>query len=150
MERNIDRTLGYNINMLSHFLQNIYNQRLGEYGLTHSQAKVIYFLAKAGEQSQTDLQKQLHIKASSMNGLIETLLKHERISKRSCQKDKRTKLVKLTEKGNELHATILQIIEDIELEATEGLSREEQQVMVSWLKKMQDNLKPKTIGREDK
>lgn len=150
MDKNIDQTLGYNINMVAHFLQNIYNQRLGEYGLTHSQAKVIYFLAKAGEQSQTDLQKRLHIKASSMNGLIETLLKHERIAKRSCQKDKRTKLVKLTDKGNELYAVILNIIEEIESEAAQGLSKEEQQVMVSWLQKMQENLKPKIIGREDK
>ncbi|CDQ21520.1 DNA-binding transcriptional regulator, MarR family [Halobacillus karajensis] len=149
MEYNIDRTLGYNINMVSHFLQNIYNQRLGEYGLTHSQAKVIYFLAKAGEQSQSELQKQLHIKASSMNGLIETLRKHDRIVKRSCQQDKRTKLVKLTDKGMELHATILKIVTDIETEASQGLSAEEQQVMVSWLKKMQQNLKPKTARREN-
>ncbi|GEN55082.1 MarR family winged helix-turn-helix transcriptional regulator [Halobacillus faecis] len=150
MERSIDQNLGYHINMVAHFLQNIYNQRLGEYGLTHSQAKVIYFLAKAGEQSQTELQKQLHIKASSMNGLIETLLKHERIRKRSCQKDKRTKLVTLTDKGLELHATILEIIADIEAEANQGLSKEEQQVMISWLKKMQANLKPKTSRSEDK
>lgn len=147
MKQQIDQSLGYNIHMVSHFLKNIYNEKLGEYGLTHSQAKVIYFLATSGEQSQTDLQNRLHIKASSMNGLIETLLKHDRIAKRPCQEDKRTKLVTLTDKGLELHDTILRIIEEIETEAAIGLSIEEQQVMISWLKKMQHNLKPITAGR---
>ncbi|MGP4062722.1 MarR family winged helix-turn-helix transcriptional regulator [Halobacillus sp. H74] len=150
MKEQIDHTLGYNIHMVSHFLQNVYNKRLGEYGLTHSQAKVIYFLASRGDQSQTELQNHLHIKASSMNGLIESLAKHDRITKRSSSKDKRTKIITLTDNGLELHDTILSIIQDIEKEATAGLSPEEQQVMVSWLKKMQQNLKPITSGRENK
>ncbi|WP_226585418.1 MarR family winged helix-turn-helix transcriptional regulator [Halobacillus litoralis] len=149
MRQSLDEYLGYNIHMVSHLLQNIYNARLGEYNLTHSQARVIYFLATAGEQSQTELQKRLHIKASTMNGLIESLLKHNRISKRSSMEDKRTNLIKLTDQGVELHDTIVQIVRVIEDEATVGLSKEEQHVMVSWLRKMQSNLKPKTTRRED-
>ncbi|ARI78856.1 MarR family winged helix-turn-helix transcriptional regulator [Halobacillus mangrovi] len=135
-------SLGYNIHMVSHFIQNLYNEELSQYDLTHSQAKVIYLLAKYGDQTQSDLQKKLHIKASSMNGIVDSLLKHERIQKVSCSKDKRSKWITLTEKGLELHGNILRIIEEIESKASQGLSEEEQIIMVSWLKKMQANLKP--------
>ncbi|ELK48688.1 MarR family transcriptional regulator [Halobacillus sp. ACCC02827] len=149
-KKQIDHSLGYNIHMVSHFLKNIYNERLGEYGLTHAQAKVIYFLATSGEQSQTEMQKRLHIQASSMNGLIESLLKHERILKRPSETDKRTKLISLTDQGLDLYDTILQIIDEIETEATEGLSWEEEQVMNAWLKKMQNNLNRDLTRRDGK
>ncbi|MFG6150433.1 MarR family winged helix-turn-helix transcriptional regulator [Halobacillus sp. B23F22_1] len=140
MNRQIEPLLGYNINVISHFLKNMYNEKLSEYGLTNAQAKVIYFLAKHGEQSQSDLQNRLYIKASSMNGIIESLLKNECITKDSSRKDKRTKVIQLTEKGEELDQTIWTIIQEIEAEITKDFSEEEQRVIVSWLKKIQRNL----------
>ncbi|MCP3029258.1 MarR family winged helix-turn-helix transcriptional regulator [Halobacillus sp. A5] len=140
MNRQIEPLLGYNINVISHFLKNIYNDKLSEYGLTNAQAKVIYFLAKHGEQSQSDLQNRLYIKASSMNGIIETLLKNKCITKGSSVKDKRTKMIRLTQKGEKLDQTIWSIIQEIETEITKGFSSEEQQVIVSWLHRMKNNL----------
>ncbi|GGF33327.1 MarR family transcriptional regulator [Halobacillus andaensis] len=140
MNRQIEPLLGYNINVISHFLKNMYNEKLSEYGLTNAQAKVIYFLAKHGEQSQSDLQNRLYIKASSMNGIIESLLKNECITKDSSRKDKRTKVIQLTEKGEELDQTIWTIIQEIEAEITKDFSEEEQRVIVSWLNKIQRNL----------
>ncbi|UOR10338.1 MarR family winged helix-turn-helix transcriptional regulator [Halobacillus amylolyticus] len=141
MEREIQPLLGYNINVISHFIQNIYNEKLSEYGLTHSQSKVIYFLAKYGEQSQSELQKRLYIKASSMNGIVESLLKNKCITKQTCTKDKRTKIIKLTEKGIHLDETIWTLIQEMENEIAKGFSSEERQVIVSWLQKIQENLK---------
>ncbi|WP_431801701.1 MarR family winged helix-turn-helix transcriptional regulator [Halobacillus andaensis] len=140
MNRQIEPLLGYNINVISHFLKNIYNEKLSEYGLTSAQAKVIYFLAEHGEQTQSALQNRLYIKASSMNGIIETLLKNACITKDSSSEDKRTKVIRLTKKGEELDQTIWSIIQEIEEEITEGFSEEEERVIVSWLKKIQNNL----------
>ncbi|WP_079525602.1 MarR family winged helix-turn-helix transcriptional regulator [Halobacillus hunanensis] len=141
MNRDIHPLLGYNINVISHFIQNLFNEKLSEYGLTHSQAKVIYFLANHGEQSQSDLQKRLYIKASSMNGIIESLLKNECITKHNCPNDKRSKLIKLTDKGVQLDETIWTIAQNLEKEIGVGLSDEEQQMMLSWLEVIQKNLK---------
>ncbi|MCA1012918.1 MarR family winged helix-turn-helix transcriptional regulator [Halobacillus halophilus] len=148
MKQDFSDSLGYNIHMVSHFMQNVYNEKLGEYDLTHSQARVIYFLATCGQQSQTALQKKLYIKASSMNGVIESLLKHGRIEKQTSPNDKRSNLITLTNQGRELHSTIQEIIRKIELQATEGLSEEEQTIMVTWLKKVQKNMKP-SVGRSE-
>ncbi|KHE71611.1 MarR family winged helix-turn-helix transcriptional regulator [Halobacillus sp. BBL2006] len=141
-EGQYSESLGYNIHMVSHFIQNLYNEKLSEFDLTHSQAKVIYLLANYGDQTQSDLQKKFHIKASSMNGIIDSLLKHERIQKKSCSTDKRSKWIALTDQGLELHDNIVRVIREIETKASHGLSEEEQKIMVSWLKKMQNNLKP--------
>lgn len=141
-EHSFNEHLGYNIHIVSHFLQNSYNEKLGEYGLTHSQAKVIYYLATSGEQSQTDLQNKLHIKASSMNGIIDSLLKHGRIHKQSCLHDKRSKMITLTDEGKNLHNQVITIIESIESDLSVGLSEQEKNKVVSCLKKMQGNMKP--------
>ncbi|MBH0231581.1 MarR family winged helix-turn-helix transcriptional regulator [Halobacillus yeomjeoni] len=147
-EQNFKSHLGYNIHMVSHFLQNAYNEKLGEYGLTHSQAKVIYYLANHGQQTQTDLQKKLHIKASSMNGVIDSLLKHERIKKRSSSKDKRSKEITLTPSGEDLYDRIVQIIQSMEEQLSYGLTEQEKEVMVATLKKMKDRMQPVSTGRE--
>ncbi|MFC7063666.1 MarR family winged helix-turn-helix transcriptional regulator [Halobacillus seohaensis] len=142
MEHEIEPLLGYNINVISHFIQNTYNEKLSEYALTNSQAKVIYFLAKHGEQSQADLQKRLYIKASSMNGIIESLMKNACITKDSSPYDKRTKVIRLTDKGKQLDETIWTIIQELESIIGDGFSKEERQVIVSWLQKIQKNLIP--------
>ncbi|UOQ91782.1 MarR family transcriptional regulator [Halobacillus shinanisalinarum] len=144
MEREIQPLLGYNINVISHFIQNIYNEKLSEYGVTHSQAKVIYFLAKYGEQSQSELQKRLYIKASSMNGVVESLQKNECITKQACTEDKRAKVIKLTSKGVQLDKTVWNLVQEMEAEIGKGFTSEERQVIVSWLQKIQENLKIST------
>ncbi|MCA0972812.1 MarR family transcriptional regulator [Halobacillus litoralis] len=139
---------GYNIHVVSHFLQNIYNERLGEHGLTHAQSKVIFFLAKYGEQSQTELQNRLFIRPSSMNGIIESLLKHDRITKKASEKDKRTKLIALTDAGLDLKESITEIIETIEEQLTDGITEEEQKTVVSIMKRMQENMRPDCSRRD--
>lgn len=133
---------GYNIHVVSHFLQNIYNEKLGEHGLTHAQSKVIFFLAKYGEQSQTELQNRLFIRPSSMNGIIESLLKHHRISKSPSAQDKRTKMIALTQDGHDLKESITEVIQTIEKQLTEGIAEEEVEHVVEVLQRMQENMRP--------
>ncbi|MCP3029755.1 MarR family transcriptional regulator [Halobacillus sp. A1] len=146
MQREIEPLLGYNFNVISHFIQNKYNRKLSEYGLTSSQAKVIYFLSAHGSQNQTDLQNRLYIKASSMNGIIESLIKNECITKESSKEDKRTKVIHLTDKGEKLEQTIWSVVLELEEEIGEGITKEEQHVMISLMKKIQQNMRPDAHG----
>ena len=147
-EKEFHNALGYNIHVVSHFLQNIYNEKLGEHGLTHAQSRVIYFLAKYGSQSQTELQQRLYIRPSSMNGIIDSLLKHGRITKESSAQDKRTKMIALTPSGQNLHASIIQVVRDIEAQLTAGMTNDEKSMAVSLLKRMQDNMRPAESRRD--
>ncbi|WP_345241713.1 MarR family transcriptional regulator [Pontibacillus salipaludis] len=140
MKRDIENLLGYHINVVSHFIQNQYNQKLREHDLTMAQSKVLYFLSEHGEQAQGDMQKRLYIKGSSMNGLVDSLLKKELIHKRQSPDDRRTKLISLTDKGSEIEGQLWSLIDGIEKQLGEGFTTEEQQVIISWLKKMKHNV----------
>lgn len=140
MKKDIEQLLGYHVNVVSHFIQNIYNQKLAEYDLSISQAKVLYFLADCGEQAQSELQKRLYIQASSMNGLIDSLYRKGFIDKRQSETDRRTKLISLTDKGAQSESNLWNVIEEIEQQLVQGFNKEEQQVIISWLKKMHNNV----------
>lgn len=136
----LQKFLGYNTHLVSHMINNRYNERFRKQGLTHAQAKVIYLLANDGEQTQTQLQKKLYVQASSMNGIIDSLLRHGRIDKKTSSVDRRAKLITLTDKGHEFYEFIIQVIVETEDEMTAGLSAEDKRVVLPLLKKMQSNL----------
>ena len=136
----LQKFLGYNTHLVSHMINNRYNERFRKQGLTHAQAKVIYLLANDGEQTQTQLQKKLYVQASSMNGIIDSLLRHRRIDKKTSSVDRRAKLITLTDKGHEFYEFIIQVIVETEDEMTAGLSAEDKRVVLPLLKKMQSNL----------
>ncbi|MDE5413508.1 MarR family winged helix-turn-helix transcriptional regulator [Alkalihalobacterium chitinilyticum] len=140
MERNIDERVGYHIGVVGHLLQNLYNEKLSEYGLTVAQAKVIYLLHAHGNLLQSELQKNLLIKAPTMNGIIESMLKKELIEKKDNESDRRSKTIILTEKGRVLEETLWNDIGRLEEELVNGLSKEEQKILIIWLKKLALNL----------
>lgn len=139
-DRDIENYLGYHINVVSHFIQNTYNQKLAEYDISMSQAKVLFFLADKGEQAQSELQRRLYIKGSSMNGLIDSLEKKNLIEKRQSEEDRRTKLIQISETGQELETKLWAVIDEIEVDLCAGFNQEERQVIISWLKKMRENV----------
>ncbi|WP_096201712.1 MarR family winged helix-turn-helix transcriptional regulator [Bacillus sp. FJAT-45350] len=140
MERAIDNRVGYNIGIVGHLIQNLYNEKLSDHGLTVAQAKVIYLLNCHGTQLQVDLQKSLYIKASTMNGIIDSMLKKGLIEKQDNEIDRRSKTITLTEKGRKLEETLWIEMGHVEKKLTEGFTTEEQQVLIIWLKKLAHNL----------
>ncbi|MFD1019302.1 MarR family winged helix-turn-helix transcriptional regulator [Thalassobacillus hwangdonensis] len=148
MKREIDHHLGYNINIISHLIKNIYNEKLSEFGLTTAQAKVLYFLSDCGAQTQSELQQRLYIKASSINGILDSLLKKELITKTSSAEDKRTKVIDISDKGKQLDNLVWNTILEIENMVSEGFSESERATIMRWLHKMKANIQPVTAGRE--
>ncbi|WP_216828507.1 MarR family winged helix-turn-helix transcriptional regulator [Alkalihalobacterium elongatum] len=140
MDRNIDERVGYHIGVVGHLIQNLYNEKLSKYGLTVAQAKVIFLLHANGDQLQSELQKSLLIKAPTMNGIIDSMLKKELIEKRDNENDRRSKMIILTEKGRVLEETLWNDIGLLEKELVTGLSKEEQSILIIWLKKLAQNL----------
>ncbi|KGX93778.1 MarR family transcripitonal regulator [Pontibacillus halophilus JSM 076056 = DSM 19796] len=136
----LENRVGYHINVVSHMLRNKYNEELAKYDVTMAQAKVLYVLRSNGEQTQNELQEKLYVKASSVNGIVETMLKKGLIEKRTSDIDRRTKIITLSQKGTQLETKLRHVIYDLETELGEGFSEEELKVMISWLKRMQGNI----------
>ena len=136
----MDQRVGYHIGVVGHLIQNLYNEKLSEYGLTSAQAKVIYILASHGDQQQAELQKRLFIKAPTMNGIVESMLKKQLIRKEEHETDRRSKTIILTEKGRELDERLWIELGKVEEVLTNGLSEEEQKILIIWLKKVAKNI----------
>lgn len=133
--KKLEENLSYNIGVLAHLLRNHYNQVLMSFDLSFSQAKVLYFLHEFGEQSQSSLQKRLYIQPSSMNGLVESMVKKNLIEKKESQLDRRTKLISLTEKGIETEGRLREVREEVETDLVRTLSRQKGNCFLAGLRK---------------
>ncbi|ADU28575.1 MarR family winged helix-turn-helix transcriptional regulator [Evansella cellulosilytica] len=138
--REMDQMFGYHIGVLSHLIQNQYNKNLSQFDLTISQAKVLYLLSHDGDKLQSELQKRLFIQASTMNGIIDSMLKRALIEKRDSQEDRRSKVISLTEKGISIERELWVNLDHMERELLAGFSIEEQQLLMMWLKRMKENM----------
>lgn len=140
MGRNIDDKLSYQIGMVAHLLQNQYNDQLAAHDLTVAQSRVLYMLVEYGDQSQAELQQHLYIKGSTMNGIIDSLLNKDLVSKTDSDVDKRAKIISITEKGRLLDQNLWNDLDKKEMEYIEGFSKEEMALLMTWLKKIKANL----------
>ncbi len=140
MGRNIDDKLSYQIGMVAHLLQNQYNDQLAAHDLTVAQSRVLYMLVEYGDQSQAELQQHLYIKGSTMNGIIDSLLNKDLVSKTDSDVDKRAKIISITEKGRLLDQNLWDDLDKKEMEYIEGFSKEEMALLMTWLKKIKANL----------
>ncbi|MFC0559719.1 MarR family winged helix-turn-helix transcriptional regulator [Halalkalibacter alkalisediminis] len=136
MERDLQDRVGYQIGVVAHLMHNQFNQKLSEYGVTHAQFKVLYQLNEHVELLQSELQNKLYIKASTMNGIIESMLKNQLIEKKDSTEDRRAKKISLTLKGKQLENTLWHEIGQLDKETMSVFTNEEKQFFLSCLLKM--------------
>lgn len=140
MIRNIDERVGYHIGIAAHMIQNSFNQKLAQYDLTVAQAKVLFLLVQYGDQLQSELQNRLFIKASTMNGIIDSLLKKQLLNKCDSETDRRSKLISLTEKGKKLEETLWKDTHQLDESLLQGISQKEKQLLLKTIKTIITNL----------
>lgn len=140
MERDIEEKIGYILGIVAHLYQNQYNEQLAKYDMTVAQARVLYILVEQGPQIQGELQQQLYIKASTMNGIIETLLNKQLIEKSDSTHDKRSKVISLTDKGRMIDQSLWDSMAGTEERILKGFTNEEIALMRCWLKKIRTNI----------
>ncbi|WP_196493734.1 MarR family winged helix-turn-helix transcriptional regulator [Ornithinibacillus caprae] len=140
MGRNIEEKVGYQIGVVAHLFHNQYNEQLAKYDVTVAQARVLYLLVEQGPQSQGELQQQLYIKGSTMNGIIESLLNKQLIEKSESLHDKRSKMISLTEKGRIIDQQLWDDMAETEDLVLKDFSIEEVAMMRHWLIKLKSNI----------
>lgn len=137
LERDLEEHIGYQIGVAAHLLQNQLNQKFSEYGVTPAQFKVLFQLKEHIELVQSDVQKKLFIKPSTMNGIIESMLRNNLIEKKDSLEDRRSKKISLTAKGERLEKKLWNTVEQLdEEESMVVFSTEEKQIFLACLKKM--------------
>lgn len=141
MNRNTEDIVGYQLGLVAHLLHNKHNRSLAARGLTRSQVKVLSLLQRYGTQSQSELQKRMYIQPSTMNGILESLIKSGLIHKEESGKDRRQKMISLTNKGENLEEAVWQEALSTDQELTAFLTEEEQRRFLELLEGMKKRLR---------
>lgn len=117
------------------------NKYLQKYNLTHSQLSVILYLNKNKDLliTQRDLEAELRLKNPTVTGILKRLEEKNLIYRQINENDKRSKFIKLTEKGQSLIEEGSKNMENLELNMFEGFSNKEKEELTILLTKILNN-----------
>jgi DNA-binding MarR family transcriptional regulator len=135
------RMPGYLIYLIDHAFHMKRNEMLLKYGITSSQNKVLRCLWEEDGLSQSDILKQLSVRAPSLTKLVEQLEKKGMIDRKICAEDGRAKMVYLTESGRNLKGKSLEVVYYLEDKLFEGFKEDEKREAVGHLTRMLENIK---------
>lgn len=113
---------------------------LEEIGLYPGQPPLLFLLNKIDGQSQKDLARKLHIKASTINVMIKRMEKENLIQRKQDDDDQRISRVYITDKGREICKKSNQMMKKMEEIMFLDLNLEEKIILRRLLLQVKDNL----------
>ena len=119
-------------------IEKMSNQVLAPYELTHTQYKILMLLFRNPGKPirQADIEAHLSMTNPSVTGIIQNLEKKEFVERIQNPDDKRSKLVKLTERAVSMEEELYSLGESLEAQVIRNLTTEESQHLIALLKKV--------------
>lgn len=137
------RHVGRQINILSHKIK----RRIGkvglEYGISGMQAKILGFIYTNSSKKdifQKTIEEEFDIRRSSVTSVLTLMEKNELIKRSSVSEDGRLKKIILTDKGIEVNKLVYKEIVKIEEIISDTLSKDELDVFISNLVKLNNSI----------
>jgi MarR family transcriptional regulator, organic hydroperoxide resistance regulator len=140
MDYENDLRLGYWLKLLTRKMTAYQDLKLSKYNITSAQLGVLIELWKRDGQSQKEIQQSLEIKPASFTGLVSYLEAKGFIKRVHDIEDGRVNRIFLTEEGKAIKEESFKEFLNTRDIMFRGFMKEEQQLLVCWLKKMCDNL----------
>ena len=113
--------------------------RQSKYNVTPVQSRTLLYLSKiCGEREvmQRDLERELHLKASTVNGIVDRLEEKGFIARRQSTEDGRRRLISLTAQGQAGTETFRTALEETDRAFCAVLSPEEQEQLRNMLTRL--------------
>lgn len=120
-------------------LINKLNELLGEYDLSYSLWQVILYLKNNQPSSLVDIANYYNIEKPSITRRVQRL-EERLIVKTISSKDRREKIIELTEIGEELYNVCRERITQLENDVVKGISEDDQIITFETLPKIQKNI----------
>jgi DNA-binding MarR family transcriptional regulator len=134
LDNRIENHAAYLIPQIAHLLEQLYNKNLTNEGLSISHAKLTYLLYQNDGLTQSELQQDLLIKASSITKLIDALVQKGLVKRETAQEDARIKKIYLTAEGREKEEKLCKIREETEARLLHVLTENEKKELIRMLK----------------
>ena len=131
---------GHKVNQLARSFTKKLNEKISPLGLYSSQWAIVVYLYEKKQCTQIELSQYLTVEAPT---ITRTLARMEEMGwvTREYGNNKREKHIKLTEKAYEMFIKWNLVSDNIEVEATKDISKDELDVFNNVLEKMIKNLK---------
>lgn len=115
------------------------NTLLGEYNLSYSLWQVIFYVKKNGPSTLVDISTYYNVEKPTITRSVQRLEEKELI-KQIPGKDKREKVIQLTELGEEIYSICRQRITELEHSLMKDIPEEEQKAAYEIFPKIKNNL----------
>lgn len=140
MDYSTDHWLGPWLKRTYRHMTNIHDKKLSKYNLTTSQVSVLSQLWLKDGQTQKELIEKLGIRAASLTGIVDGLVKREWVIRKADNVDARIKRLYLTEAGKNLEDICLKVVKEMEDILKQGFSEEELTILRIWLERLHSNV----------
>lgn len=115
--------------------------KVGQYGISSSQAEALYHVSMNEGLSQSQLKKHLGISAASLSSLIDSLAAKQLAERKPDPTDPRRTKVYLTEKSRAFVGEIADIKQTIYAGFNQSMSPTQVALFAEWLEQFLDNVK---------
>ena len=133
--------IGQLVGYCSHLFRCHLDRETRRYGLTPVQSRAILFLHCHPGAKQRQLEEFLHVKPSTVNGIVERLEQKQMLSRRTDPADGRCRTLFLTEKGEEHVQTMDRLVAEMEEKGRRGFAPEEEKLLREALQRIIENMK---------
>ncbi|MDY5213093.1 MarR family winged helix-turn-helix transcriptional regulator [Intestinibacter sp.] len=119
------------------------NKNLQNYNLTQSQMDVLLYLKKHEDSivTQRDLEAGLRLKNPTVTGILNRLEEKNLIIREQNLNDKRSKIIKMTQKSRAVLKDAYLYIQQLEAQMLTGISEDERKQLSKFLCKILNNFK---------
>lgn len=130
---------GHKVNQLARNFTKKLNEKISPLGLYSSQWGITLYLYEKKQCTQIELCKYLGVEAPTITRTL-TRMEEMGLVIRTEGKDKRERLIKLTEKAYEMFPKWHEAARDLEVEAISNIDKDELEIFNNVLEKMMKNL----------
>lgn len=125
---------------VSRKIRTVFNQQVTAHGLTYPRARALFRLAKKQNMTQTELACELELEQATMVRLLDRMEENGLIERRQDTKDRRVKLIVLTDHGQEQAAFVRQLADQIRHRFFENVDNTELKEGIALLRKISANV----------
>ena len=134
MSYDLEKSIGFKINQTANKLNNKYNQLLQSFDIAPEQRATLEIIKYEADVNQTKIANILGKDKTTISRTLNTLENKNLITK--SQIDKRTNLIQLTQKGDDILNDSFSSVRDFRKKLTSNLREEEINQLVSLLEKV--------------
>ena len=141
-------TFGFVVHDVARLLRKRFDRRARALGLTRAQWQVLAHLSRNEGINQSGLADILEIENITLGRLVDRLEESGWVERRLCGNDRRVRLLHLTEKAKPILGRMRALGLETRGEALSGLTAEEQETLLTVLRRVRANLSEREAASE--